>query len=69
MNSADPRLQKLLGGAALDGLRARLRRHFERAAPDAPPGVLRLGSLSAAESEALALLTRQIGRASCRERV
>ena len=57
MNSADPRLRKLLGGAALDGLRARLRRHFERAAPDAPSGVLRLGSLSAAESEALALLT------------
>ncbi len=62
MNSADPRLQKLLGGAALAGLRARLRRHFERAAPDAPPGVLRLGSLCATESEALALLTRRLPR-------
>jgi len=62
MRSADPRLQKLLGGAALAGLRARLRRHFERAAPDAPPGVLRLGSLCATESEALALLTRRLPR-------
>ncbi len=57
MNPPDPRLGNLLGGTALAGLRARLRRHFEHAAPDAPPGVLRLGSLRAAESEALALLT------------
>lgn len=52
-----PRLDKLLGGDELAGLRRRLRRHFERAAPGAPPGLLRLGSLSVAEREALALLT------------
>ena len=53
----DPRLHKLLGGDELAALRRRLRRHFERAAPGAPPGLLRLGSLSPAEREALALLT------------
>ncbi len=52
-----PRLDKLLGGDELAGLRRRLRRHFERAAPGAPPGLLRLGSLSIAERETLALLT------------
>ena len=53
----DSRLHKLLGGDELTALRQRLRRHFERAEPGAPPGVLRLGSLSIAEREALALLT------------
>ena len=53
----DPRLHKRLGGDELAALRQRLRRHFERAAPGAPPGLLRLGSLSVAEREALALLT------------
>ncbi len=53
----DPRLHKLLGGNELAALRQRLRRHFERAVPGAPPGLLRLGSLSVAEREALALLT------------
>jgi uncharacterized protein (TIGR02679 family) len=53
----DPRLHKLLGGDELAALRQRLRRHFERAAPGAPAGMLRLGSLSVAEREALALLT------------
>jgi uncharacterized protein (TIGR02679 family) len=57
MNRIDPRLRKLLGGDELAALRKRLRRHFERAAPGAPPGLLRLGSLSPAEREALALLT------------
>ncbi|MEJ8823265.1 TIGR02679 family protein [Variovorax humicola] len=57
MNRMDPRLQKLLGGDELAGLRQRLRRHFERAEPGAAPGLLRLGSLGAAEREALALLT------------
>ncbi len=52
-----PRLDKLLGGDELAGLRRRLRRHFERAAPGAPPGLLRLSSLSVAERETLALLT------------
>ena len=57
MNRMDPRLQKLLGGDELTALRRRLRRHFERAAPGAPPGLLRLASLNAVEREALALLT------------
>ena len=38
-------------------MRQRLRRHFERVEPGASPGLLRLGSLSAAERETLALLT------------
>ena len=57
MNRIDTRLEKLLGGAELAALRLRLRRHFERAVPGTQPGVLRLGSLSAAEREALAQLT------------
>ena len=57
MNRIDPRLEKLLGGAELAALRLRLRRHFEGAGPGTSPGVLRLGSLSAAEREALAQLT------------
>lgn len=57
MNRMDPRLHKLLGGDELAVLRQRLRRHFERAAPAAPSGTVRLGSLSVAEREALALLT------------
>ena len=57
MKRIDPRLDKLLGGDQLAALRRRLRRHFESVASDTPPGVLRLGSLSAAEREALAQLT------------
>lgn len=53
----DPRLHKLLGGDALAALRQRLRRHFERTEPGAAPGMLRLGTLSPPEHEALALLT------------
>ncbi|CAN7431091.1 TIGR02679 family protein [Variovorax sp. LjRoot84] len=53
----DPRLLKLIGGDELAALRRRLRRHFERAAPGTPPSLLRLGSLSTTEREALALLT------------
>lgn len=53
----DPRLKKLLGDEALTALRRRLRRHFERADPDAPSGVLRISDLNAAEHEAIALLT------------
>lgn len=56
-DAADARLHNLLGGEALAALRRRLRRHFERLAPDAAPGMPRLGALSAAEHEALALLT------------
>lgn len=53
----DPRLKKLLGGETLAALRRRLRRHFERADPDAPAGVLRISALSAADHEAITLLT------------
>ena len=53
----DPRLHKLLGGDGLAALRQRLRRHFERAAPGALPGLLNLSPLSATEYEALALIT------------
>jgi uncharacterized protein (TIGR02679 family) len=52
----DPRLQRLLGGEALAGLRKRLRRHFERTEPSKPPGVFRLDQLSSEEHEALASL-------------
>ncbi len=62
MTRMDPRLQKLLGGDDLAALRRRLRRHFERLAPGAAPGLLRLGSLSEAEREALALLTGRAPR-------
>ncbi|MEP7099026.1 MAG: TIGR02679 family protein [Burkholderiales bacterium] len=60
----DPRLHKLLGGDTLAALRARLRRHFERAEPDSVPGVLRLSALSPAEYEALALLAGRPPRAA-----
>ena len=53
----DPRLHKLLGGDGLAALRRRLRGHFERAAPGAAPGRPNLSPLSAAEYEALALIT------------
>jgi len=52
----DPRLHKVLGGEHLAALRQRLRGHFERADPDAPPASLRLGGLIGEEREALALL-------------
>lgn len=57
MTRMDPRLHNLLGSDELAALRRRLRRHFERNAPGASPGLLRLGSLSVVEREALALLT------------
>lgn len=59
---ADPRLHRLLGGEALAALRRRLRRHFSRTEPDAPSGILRVGELSPAEREALALLTGRAPR-------
>jgi uncharacterized protein (TIGR02679 family) len=53
---ADERLQRLLGGPELADLRRRLRRHFERADPDAPAGTLRLGQVAPHEYKALASL-------------
>lgn len=58
---ADARLQRLLGGAALAALRARLRQRFERGAAD---GAFRLNDLSELECRALAgLLGRPPRRA------
>lgn len=57
----DPRLQRLLGGAALAELRTRLRQRFERGAAD---GAFRLNDLSEVERKALAgLLGRPARRA------
>lgn len=55
--AVDPRLQSLLGGPALAGLRLRLRKRFARLLSDTPPPALRIGSLSPVEYEALAVLT------------
>ncbi|MBD5803763.1 hypothetical protein AZOA_32040 [Azoarcus sp. Aa7] len=55
----DPRLQRLLGGEALAGLRKRLRQRYQR---DASIGVLRLGALSQAEHAALAALAGRPAR-------
>ncbi|MCK0505783.1 TIGR02679 family protein [Aromatoleum anaerobium] len=55
----DARLQRLLGGETLAGLRRRLRQRYERGAP---AGVLRLGALSEAEHAALAALAGRPAR-------
>ena len=52
----EERLRRLLGGDDLAGLRMRLRRHFEWAQFDAPPGTIRLGEISPREYEVLASL-------------
>lgn len=58
VNSRESRLQRLLGGTELLRLRERLRRHFERADDGvAVADMVELTQLSAAEREALALLT------------
>jgi uncharacterized protein (TIGR02679 family) len=63
--SLDERLRRLLGGNDLALLRKRLRRHFERAPLDAPPGTLRLGEVSPFEYKALAeLMGRRARHAS-----
>lgn len=58
MTAAD-RLQRLLGGEALAGLRKRLRQRFEG---DAPGAELRIGALSEAEHAALAALAGRPAR-------
>lgn len=55
----DARLQRLLGGEALAGLRKRLRQRYQRGASI---GVLRLGALSEAEHAALAALAGRPAR-------
>lgn len=57
MNSRDARLERLLGGPGLAGLRQRLRRHFERQSEQGSGQFLHLGQLEPVEREAIALLT------------
>ncbi|MBP6677396.1 MAG: hypothetical protein KA185_19100, partial [Vitreoscilla sp.] len=57
MSTAAAKLQRLLGGPALWPLRQRLRRHYERQSDATARTSLHLSQLSAAEREALALLT------------
>lgn len=61
-DDADLRLHRLLGGEALAGLRRKLRRRFERISAAAPSGTMKLAELTAAEHEALALLTGRPAR-------
>lgn len=57
--TVDARLQRLLGGEVLAGLRKRLRQRYQRGGSI---GVLRLGGLSEAEHAALAALTGRPAR-------
>jgi uncharacterized protein (TIGR02679 family) len=57
MKTADDRLQRLLGGDRLAALRKRLRRRFERAAPDQASDSFRISQLTPDEHAALAALT------------
>jgi uncharacterized protein (TIGR02679 family) len=57
MSGADDRAARLLGGEALAGLRKRLRRRFERAAPGQAGDSFRIGDLTPEEHSALAALT------------
>lgn len=50
---ADARLQRLLGGDRLAGLRERLRRRFAHARPDRPLEQTRIDKLTADEHAAL----------------
>jgi uncharacterized protein (TIGR02679 family) len=56
-SEADERLQRLLGGDRLAGLRKRLRRRFERGAADQADDSFRVTGLTADEHAALALLS------------
>jgi uncharacterized protein (TIGR02679 family) len=55
-DSADARLQRLLGDDRLAALRKRMRQRFERTPPDAAVESIRLGKLTAEEHAALASL-------------
>ena len=62
--ASDDRLQRLLGGDHLAGLRKRLRRRFERGEPGQAGKHLRIGHLTADEHAALASLTGRSPRFS-----
>jgi uncharacterized protein (TIGR02679 family) len=61
---SDDRLERLLGGEALVGLRRRLRQRFERARSNGKVESFRLGNLTAEEHAALASLLGRPNRSS-----
>lgn len=67
--TVDARLQRLLGGPGLAALRLRLRRHLVRRDESTRSGVLNLNQLTAAEQEAISLLTGRPARASATARL
>lgn len=66
---ADARLQRLLGGDRLAGLRKRLRRRFAHAHPDRPLEHIRIDGLTAEEHATLASLTGRSQRFSASMRI
>jgi uncharacterized protein (TIGR02679 family) len=62
VSTVEARLQRLLGGDALQPLRQRLRRHFERQGDGEARATLQLTLLTGVEHEALALLTGRPAR-------
>jgi len=66
---AEARLQRLLGGDGLAGLRKRLRRRFSHARPDLPAEHIRIDGLTADEHAALASLTGRPQRFSASMRI
>lgn len=67
--SADARLQRLLGGDRLAGLRTRLRRRFAHPHPNRPLEQIRVDGLTAEEHAALASLTGRPQRFSASMRI
>ncbi|MFW7267015.1 TIGR02679 family protein [Gluconacetobacter sp. Hr-1-5] len=61
-DAPDPRLVRVLGGPELASVRLRLRRHFERAEPEAAPAIIRLDALDPAAHMALCQLTGRPSR-------
>ena len=66
---AETRLQRLLGGDHLAGLRKRLRRRFSHAHPDLPAEHIRIDGLTADEHAVLASLTGRPQRYSASMRM
>lgn len=64
MSNIDPRLQRLLGGMELGALRKRLRKRYERLAPDTAMPSFRVTGLTQAEHTALAALQGSSARFS-----
>lgn len=66
---SETRLQRLLGGDRLAGLRTRLRRRFAHGHPDQPAEYIRIDGLTAEEHAALASLTGRPQRFSASMRI